>query len=270
MLEEKPKKAGDVKRRYDEFSKSYDQQDYFKTLGGKIDLHLEWKLLERYLPNDGNARVLDAGGGTGRLTLPLAKIGYQVILCDLSPGMLEVAKEKLRKEGILNRVEIKEADIECLPFPDETFDLVLCVGGALFMTESFKAASELARLMKKGAKIFITGATNRYQMAMQEIVQEPERALKLVKSELNYAYDIHGDWVRVFDPKELSELFERNGLKVIGVYGYLRSFLPESILKAKEWDDRFFSQIIEVMMYLAEEPSVLGLASNMVSVAEKM
>lgn len=50
------------------------------------------------------ARIPDAGGGTGVMALPLASMGYEVILFDLSPGQLRVAEEKLRKTGLLEDI----------------------------------------------------------------------------------------------------------------------------------------------------------------------
>lgn len=50
------------------------------------------------------ASIPDAGGGTGVIALPLARMGYEVTLSDLSPGQLRVAEEKLRKTGLLEDV----------------------------------------------------------------------------------------------------------------------------------------------------------------------
>jgi len=52
--------------------------------------------LDKYLPKNKNAKILDGAGGTGRIRLPLAKMEYSVTLCDISPGMLDVAKKKMR------------------------------------------------------------------------------------------------------------------------------------------------------------------------------
>jgi len=90
---------------------------------------------------------LDAAGGTGRITLPLAKMGYSVTLCDISPGMLNVAKQKLLREGVLDKVEILECDVHKLRFADESFDFVLCWDGMI------ETAKELVRVTKKGGKI---------------------------------------------------------------------------------------------------------------------
>ena len=85
---------------WDEQAKTYDasHDEFAKTLGGKVDEQTSWKILKEHLSEDKHVKILDAGGGTGRITLPLAKLGYQVILCDLSPKMLGVVRENLKKE----------------------------------------------------------------------------------------------------------------------------------------------------------------------------
>jgi ubiquinone/menaquinone biosynthesis C-methylase UbiE len=264
MLEDKPEDAKIVKKRYDEHSKTF--EDYERTFEGRLYKELEWeRLLKTYLPEDRGARILDAGGGTGRMALPLARLGYRVTLCDLSPGMLAVAKEKLHREGVLDRVEIKEADLASLPFPDETFELVVCLHGAF---RTIHTAKELTRVMKGGGKI-IVDALSRYEAARRELRRDPERALKLLRSEANYAYDTHGDWMRVFSPEELRELFEENGIKVIGTYGSFLQLLPREFLERQEWNNEFLSQVVEIMMYLKEEPSVIGMAGGLMLVGEK-
>jgi ubiquinone/menaquinone biosynthesis C-methylase UbiE len=110
MSGDNPRKIEDVRKEWDELSGSYD--GYFNTFEGKLDEYLRWKLIKECLPEDKTARILDAGGGTGRVTPSLARMGgYRVTLCDLSPGQLGVAEEKLREQGLLEEVEIREADI---------------------------------------------------------------------------------------------------------------------------------------------------------------
>ena len=267
MLEDKPKRIEDVKRRFDELSRTYDELG--EALECKLEQHLRWELIKKHLPKDKNAKILDAGGGTGRTTLPLAKMGYKVTLCDISPGMLNVAREKLSSEGLLDKVESKEADIAHLPFADEAFDLVACLAGPLSLADSLKAAKELARVMKKRGRL-IVDAFGRYQAAMRELSKNPEVALKLVKFELNHAYDIHGDWGRVFSPEELKGLFEENGIRAIAIYGRFTELLPEEIREAKEWDEGLFPKAFEIMMRLAKEPSVIGMGEDLILLGEKI
>ncbi|MFC1902188.1 class I SAM-dependent methyltransferase, partial [Chloroflexota bacterium] len=212
---------------------------------------------------------LDAGGGTGRMALPLAKLGYQVTLCDLSAGMLAVARKKLQEEGLLDRVEIKEADLASLPFRDETFDFVVCLHGPLSNADSLAAVKELNRVMKSGA-VIVADVLNRYWAATYELGRNPELALKLVKSEINHTYDSHGDWQRVFSPEELKGLFEENSIKAIDIYGSFYQLLPREVLARHEWDDEFLSQVVEVMMYLRDTPSVIGIARELIAVGEKV
>jgi len=267
MLEDKPKNTKDWKNIWDEKSKTF--EDYEKTFESRLARELEWeRLLKGYLLENKDAKILDAGGGTARITLPLAKLGYQVTLLDLSPGMLAVAKEKLQKEGLLGRVEIKEADLVSLPFPDENFALVICLHGAFSYLDSSKAAKELTRVMKKGGRI-IVDALNRYWAVGHELNKNPELALKLLKSEVDYAYDRHGDWMRAFSPKELKGLFKKNGIKCMGIYGEPYSLLPNEVLYQQGWDDKFLAQIVEIMTYLRDMPSFIAMSPELTLVGEK-
>ncbi|MBA7627980.1 tRNA 5-carboxymethoxyuridine methyltransferase [subsurface metagenome] len=87
--------------------------------------------LKKYLPKNG--LILDAGGGPGRYTIELAKRGYGVVLIDIVPKQLEIARRKIRKTGVERKVkQIVEGSIVNLSmFKDNTFDAVLCIGGPL-------------------------------------------------------------------------------------------------------------------------------------------
>jgi ubiquinone/menaquinone biosynthesis C-methylase UbiE len=267
MLEDRPEDAKLVKKKFDEISRTYDEWE--RTFEGRLVQELEWeRLVKDYLPEDRSVRILDAGGGTGWVTLPLTRMGYKVMLSDLSPGMLRVAREKLQGEGLLDRVEIKEADLASLPFRDETVDLVVCLHGAFSCADSLQAAKELTRVMKRGAMIIVSDLS-RYGTAVHEFNKNPEAALKLLKSEVNHAYTIHGDWERVFSPEELKGLFEKNSIKVIKIYGSFIFQLYQEILERQKWDNKFFTQVVEIMMYLREEPSLIGMAPKSILVGEK-
>jgi ubiquinone/menaquinone biosynthesis C-methylase UbiE len=271
LREDNTEDAGFVKQRFDSNSQTYDFSE--KTLEGRLHREIEWeRILKPLLPEDTGIRILDAGGGTGRLTLPLAKLGYQVTLTDLSPGMLAVAREKLQKEGLLNRVAIKEADVASMPFSDEAFDLVVCLHGPFCNADSFVAAKELTRVLKRGGLI-IVDTLSRYWAATDVLNNDPDQALKLLKSERNHAYDVHGDWQRVFSPEEFQELFEQNGIKNIKIHGsfyQLPNLFPEEVLEKQEWDDAFISQLAGVVMYLGNAPSAIGMARELILAGEKM
>lgn len=124
MVEDRSEYIKGVKKKWEEHANSYDE--WYEKFEGAVENYVDWELLKGYLPKNRYAKILDAAGGTGRITLPLAKMGYSVTLCDISPSMLSVAKEKLLGEGILDKVEILECDVCKLQFADESFDFVIC------------------------------------------------------------------------------------------------------------------------------------------------
>ena len=124
MPDHEHSEAARLRKRWDERAKRFDR--WYETFEGAVEHHVEWELLKEYLPRDKDAKILDAAGGTGRITLPLAKMGYSVTLCDISPGMLAVARQKLQREELLKKVEIVSCDVRKLRFSDESYDFVLC------------------------------------------------------------------------------------------------------------------------------------------------
>lgn len=266
MPEDTPGEIEDIQKEWDERSTSYDA--YFNTFGGKLDEYLRWKLIKESLPEDKTARILDAGGGTGMVALPLAGMGYAVTLFDLSPGQLRVAEEKLRKHELSDAVEIIEADIAELPFPDEFFDLVLAVRGPISLaTEPSKAVVELSRVTKRGGRICVD-VSSRYWAVIRKYGRDPETALKLIRSELDHVHGAHG-FGRVFSPEELEETFGRNGITVTGIYGDFAYYLPEEMRKATKWEERSYNQVTEILERLSRESSVTGMGNDLILVGEK-
>ena len=70
-------------------------------------------------------RVLDAGCGYGRIAIPLAKAGFDVVGIDICPAMLDEARFRADQERVT--IEWLLGDIGELPFPDQSFDIVLCL-----------------------------------------------------------------------------------------------------------------------------------------------
>ena len=86
----------------------------------KLEFDTTLYFLKKYLPKKG--LILDAGGGPGRYTLELAKQGYNVILLDITPANLELAKRQIKKAKLQNKIkEVVEGSIVDLSkFSDNT------------------------------------------------------------------------------------------------------------------------------------------------------
>jgi len=96
-------------------------------------------------------RVLDVACGTGNLTLPCARAGACVIGVDIVPDLLEQGRNRAKTEGL--SIEFDEGDAENLPYPDNAFDLVVTMFGAMFAPHPEKVAAELVRVCRSGGRI---------------------------------------------------------------------------------------------------------------------
>jgi SAM-dependent methyltransferase len=96
-------------------------------------------------------RVLDVACGNGNAALAAARRFCQVIGVDYVPALLERARDRAKAEGL--EVDFQEADAEDLPFPDDTFDVVLSTCGAMFAPDQERTAAELLRVCRPGGRI---------------------------------------------------------------------------------------------------------------------
>lgn len=264
MLENRSRDIESIRKRWDERAKRYDE--WQKTFGGAVEHYVDWELLKGYLPKNRGAEILDAAGGTGRMTLPLAKMGYSITLCDISSGMLNVARQKLLGERVSDRVKILECDVCDLHFSDESFDFVLCWNGMI------EAAKELIRVTKRGGKVSIFLA-NRSRGAIDLFPKDPKLALGLIKSHTNYLLDDQEKY-KAISPEEARRLFEGEGIRVIDIYavcGWLDILcLPDEVLESRNWDEEFFTLVTEMVLKLSKEPSVKGMSRHLVLYGEKI
>ncbi len=105
------------------------------------------------LPDRGEGRrLLDVGCGTGHHLAQLRDRGYEATGVDGSAEMLEHAR-------VLNPgADIRQADVESLPFPDESFDYVLCVEVLRYLPDPSGCIREIARVLKPGGICLVTAA----------------------------------------------------------------------------------------------------------------
>jgi len=107
--------------------------------------------------------VLDVGTGTG-IFIPflLEKIGKtgRLVALDFAEEMLQRAQAK----GFNPNIEYLNADITCVPLPDEVFDAVVCYSSFPHFHDKPRALREINRLLKKGGKIFICHTSSRAEI----------------------------------------------------------------------------------------------------------
>jgi SAM-dependent methyltransferase len=97
------------------------------------------------------ARVLDVGCGTGVVAVTAARQGARVTGLDLTPELLERARENARIAEV--EIDWHEGDAETLPFEDRAFDVVLSQFGHIFAPRPDVVTSEMLRVLKPGGTI---------------------------------------------------------------------------------------------------------------------
>lgn len=96
-------------------------------------------------------KVLDIATGTGNTAIAAARRHCNVTGIDYTPSLLVKARERAAVEGL--SITFIEGDAEALPFPDDSFDVVLSSLGVMFAPDQELAASELLRVCRAGGKI---------------------------------------------------------------------------------------------------------------------
>ena len=112
-----------------------------------------------HLDIDGESMVLDAGSGTGIVTLALHEAGFRpkkTVAFDLSRNSLDLALGQARKEKKVDakNIDAVQGNILSLPFADDSFDLVLS-SGVLEYVPLDDGLREMARVLKKGGRLVL-------------------------------------------------------------------------------------------------------------------
>lgn len=190
-------------------------------------------------------RILDAGAGTGRFSIPLAIAGHHVVHLDISLKMIAIAR-RCSKVRNLHNIEFVQASVDDLSqFSDNTFDLVLCLDAPLTLIchRYKKAMAELVRVARSN---LVVSVFNRHGLiafganfdlkffGKLKIVPAVYKTgtLKVTDKLKQLQPNLLPSW-HAFTPDELQKLFEENGCRVIRMSapGTVSRFVDTKLLK---------------------------------------
>ncbi len=142
-------KKEEVAEMFDNISKRYDFLNHFLSMGiDKIWRKKAVKILKKYNPKI----ILDIATGTGDFAISAMKTKpTKIVGLDLSEGMLEVGRKKMKKKGLDNTIEMIQGDSENLPFENDYFDGFTVGFGVRNFENLEKGLSEMLRVLKPGA-----------------------------------------------------------------------------------------------------------------------
>jgi ubiquinone/menaquinone biosynthesis C-methylase UbiE len=153
-LSEEPISGRDAVAEYDKGARRYMAPEY---------RYFARKVLRRGIKR---GRVLDIGTGSGRLAIELARAGdgrFDIVALDISPDMLEKARENARLYGVEDRVRFIEGSANAMPLADASFDLVVSYASLHHWLHPVAVFNEIARVTKKGGYVLVRDNRRVYQ-----------------------------------------------------------------------------------------------------------
>jgi len=232
---------------------------------GAIEQELHRRAFEELLP--AGARVLDLGGGPGRWTIWLARRGHRVVLADLSPGLLEIARRELAEAGV-EAEAILEVDARDLGrFSAGEFDAVLALGPFYHLVAAAdreRAAREAHRVLRLGGLLLATVMT-RYSWLLGVLLEAGSRRLPELRRALEdgiYRNDEPGRFTEayLYRPWDVVPFFEASSFETVRVMAS-QSFLylaQEQVAELHERDAEAYSALLDIAYQAATDPSILG------------
>ena len=145
----------DPKQGYARYAHEYDEMEKFWD-------SFEQDKLRPYIAEAKGKKVLDAGAGTGRLTLRLHAAGAEVTALDISPEMLTKLHQKEPD------IEVVAGDMEHMPFEDEQFDMVFSSLALIHLKKVDKFLDECYRVLKDDGRLVLVNIHYRKSMILRD------------------------------------------------------------------------------------------------------
>lgn len=168
-------------------------------------------------------RVVDLGGGSGGLAVPLAELGHEVTVVDPSPDALASLERRAREVGVAERIVAMQGDAATLPdfVPAATADLVTCHGVLEVLDDDAAiaaAARSLAGALAPGGILSLVVAQRLAAVLARALAGRFEQA-EAVLTSADGRWGAGDPMPRRFDAEQVSDLLTGAGLEVVQTHG---------------------------------------------------
>lgn len=164
-------KREQVAEMFDSISPKYDLLNH--VLSGGIDILWRKRAireLRKALAPKTPKRILDIATGTGDFAIEALALKPDTIVgMDISEGMLAVGREKMKKRGIDNIIEMRMGDSEGLPLPDNDFDAVIVAFGVRNFENLLKGLTDMHRVTRPGGVCVVLEFSNPRQFPFKQL-----------------------------------------------------------------------------------------------------
>lgn len=171
MSEIKPYRDSDAGKKeqiavmFDRIAPKYDLLNHILSFG--IDKMWRGKAI-RLISGNSPKTILDVATGTGDFAIAALKSGATKITgIDISKEMVAVGREKIRKLGLGDKIELLTGDSEAIQFPDNSFDVATVAFGVRNFENLGRGLDELFRVLKQGGMLCVL----EFSMPRQRLVR---------------------------------------------------------------------------------------------------
>ena len=161
-------KASQVEAMFDNIAPTYDKLNH--QLSWDIDRYWRNKAIRRMATHEPK-RILDIATGTGDFAILAAEKlrPRQVIGADMSEGMMEIGRAKVKERGLQDVIFFKKEDCTCLSFGEGQFDAVMAAFGIRNFQDLEKGLREMQRVLKPGGMLCVLELTTPVAFPMKQL-----------------------------------------------------------------------------------------------------
>lgn len=261
----------DARKYLEAYYASYDEEGRLSSQHGRVEYLTTMRYIDRYL--EPGMRVMEIGAGTGRYTLALAEMGYQVDAVELVESNLEIHREKTQP-GM--RVRARQGNaLDLSEYPDDTYDMTLLFGPMYHLftrEEQLRALSEALRVTKPGGVLLCA-----YCIADASILRYGFMG--------GHIWDLIGKGLLDTDtfrarstPEELFQLYRKEDIDALdGNFAverlhYVATDLATNYMRGcvDAMDDEVFHMYVKYHFAICERPDMVGATHHSLDVLRKL
>ncbi|MGN1222456.1 MAG: class I SAM-dependent methyltransferase [Christensenellales bacterium] len=257
-------KLNEIEKYYNKFN----EDKRLLSRHGQVEFYTSMQYIKKYLKRFKNPKILDIGAGTGRYSICLSDMGYDVTAVELVLHNLRVLQQKNSKIKSFkgNALDLKR-------FDDESFDVVLLLGPMYHLfseQDKLQALAEAKRVVKTGGIIFVAYYMNEYAVLVHgfrdNFILQNIKDGKLdkdfkIKNDISNLYSME----RLEDIKRYSKIAGLKRLKTIapdGASDYMRPVL-------NKMDKETFDAFLKYNLSVCEKKELLGASSHILDILKK-
>lgn len=216
-----------VKAFFDQHAAAYAESETHRQ-GNDLQGLVEW------LPLTSTCKVLDAATGPGHAAFTLAPHVAEVIGLDLTPGMQAQFEKKASQSPYGNRTRFQIGDVHQIPFPDQTFDIVVCRRAAHHFHDPLRAMQEFARVLNPGGHCAIIDMTTLDDPLLNATVN----ALEIARDDSHQRALMPSEWLALAEQASMEVIRDERWEQAFPWHTWLR---PVSMTGSE-------SQVLEIIL----------------------